>query len=109
VVKIDLPDMGYVVDPTWSPNGQLLVFSWRRPAGNYDLYVMDIATRQLVQLTHDAGRNERPGWAADGRHLVFQSDRTGRREIWTMLADGSGVRQLTRGRGENYSPSWSWK
>ena len=108
VVKIDLPDMGYVVDPTWSPNGQLLAFSWRRPAGNYDLYLMDISTHQLLQLTHDAGRNERPSWAPDGRHLVFQSDRTGTNEIWTMLADGSGVRQLTH-EGKNLSPNWSWK
>lgn len=110
VVKIDLPDMGYVVDPTWSPvsNAQLVAFSWRRPAGNYDMYVMDLASRQLLQLTHDEGRNERPSWAPDGRHLVFQSDRTGRWQIWTMLADGSGSRQLTN-VGENISPNWSWK
>ena len=43
VQKLPLPDMGYVIDPAWSPNGQLLAFSWRRPNGNYDLYVMDIA------------------------------------------------------------------
>ncbi|HEV2385952.1 MAG TPA: hypothetical protein VGS20_01740 [Candidatus Acidoferrales bacterium] len=110
VVKIDLADMGYVVDPTWSPTaqGQLVAFSWRRPAGNYDLYVMDLASRQLLQLTHDEGRNERPSWAPDGRHLVFQSDRTGHLQIWTMLADGSGSRQLTK-VGENFSPNWSLK
>ncbi|HVB33428.1 MAG TPA: translocation protein TolB [Patescibacteria group bacterium] len=108
VVKIVLPDMGYVVDPTWSPNAQLLAFSWRRPNGNYDIYVMDIASHQLLQLTRDAGRNERPGWAPDGRHLVFQSDRTGSWQVWTMLADGSGARQLTRG-GKNFSPGWSPK
>jgi TolB protein len=109
VEKIDLPDMGYVVDPTWSPNAQLLAFSWRRPSGNYDMYVMDIAGHQLLQLTRDAGRNERPSWAPDGRHLAFESDRTGgRRQVWTMLADGSDARQLTT-QGENYSPNWSWK
>ncbi len=108
VVKINLPGMGYVVDPAWSPNGQLLAFSWRRPNGNYDIYVMDIATHQLLQLTRDAGRNERPWWAPDGRHLVFQSDRTGTDQIWTMMADGTGLRQLTHS-GKNFSPNWSWK
>lgn len=108
VTKFDLPDMGYVVDPSWSPNGYLLAFSWRRPLGNYDLYVMDISTRQLLQLTRDSGRNERPSWAPDGRHLVFQSDRTGRKQVWTMLADGTDQRQLTK-MGENFSPNWSWK
>lgn len=104
--KIDLPDMGYVVDPAWSPNGQLLAFSWRRPTGNYDIYVMDIASHQLVELTKDEGRNERPTWAPDGRHLAFESTRTGTNEIWTMLADGSQPRELTF-HGENESPNWS--
>ena len=106
VEKLALPDMGYVIDPSWSPNGQLLAFSWRRPSGNYDIYVMDVATRQLVELTRDAARNERPSWAPDGRHIVFESTRTGSRQIWSMLADGSQARQLTR-EGHNESPSWS--
>jgi TolB protein len=106
VEKLGLPDMGYVVDPAWSPNGQLLGFSWRRPSGNYDIYVMDVATRQLVELTRDAGRNERPSWAPDGRHIVFESTRTGTRQIWAMLADGSQPRQLTS-EGHNESPNWS--
>ena len=106
--KVDLGDKGYVIDPAWSPNGQLLAFSWRRPSGNYDLYVMEIATRDLVELTRDAGRNERPSWAPDGRHLVFESTRSGTRQIWTMLADGTQARQLTK-QGQNESPNWSPK
>ncbi|MFZ0977896.1 MAG: hypothetical protein WAN23_00720 [Candidatus Acidiferrales bacterium] len=104
--KIDLPDMGYVIDPSWSPNGQLLAFSWRRPSGNYDIYVMDIVSHQLVELTKDEARNERPSWAPDGRHLVFESTRTGTRQIWTMLADGSQPRELTF-QGQSESPNWS--
>jgi TolB protein len=106
VQKIDLPDMGYVVDPAWSPNGQLLAFSWQRPDGNYDIYVMDIVTHQLAQLTRDTRQNERPSWAPDGRHIVFESTRTGSDQIWSMLADGSMPRQLTF-QGVNSSPNWS--
>lgn len=106
--KIDVPDMGYVVDPAWHPNGQLLAFSWRRPSGNYDIYIMDAATRQLLELTRDQGRNERPSWAPDGRHIVFESTRGGSRQIWTMLADGSQPHQLTT-NGLNESPNWSPK
>lgn len=104
--KLDLPDMGYVIDPSWSPNGQFLTFSWRRPSGNYDIYVMDVASRRIIELTRDAGRNERPSWAPDGRHIVFESTRGGNRQIWTMLADGSQAHQLTT-QGHNESPNWS--
>jgi len=104
--KLDLPDMGYVIDPAWSPNGQLLAFSWRRPNGNYDIYVMDPSSRRTLQLTRDVGRNERPSWASDGRHIVFESTRTGTRQIWIMLADGSSPHQLTLS-GHNESPNWS--
>jgi TolB protein len=106
--KLDLPDMGYVIDPAWSPNGQLLAFSWRRPSGNYDLYVMDASSRRIIELTRDASRNERPSWAPDGRHIVFESTRGGSRQIWTMLADGSQPHQLTF-QGHNESPNWSTK
>lgn len=108
VQKIDLPDMGYSVDPSWSPNGQLLAFSWRRPSGNFDIYVMDIVSHQLVELTRDEGRNERPSWAPDGRHIVFESTRTGTRQIWSMLADGTMPRQLTFS-AQSESPNWSPK
>jgi TolB protein len=107
--KLDLPDMGYVIDPAWSPNGQLLAFSWRRPSGNYDIYVMDASSSQPpVEITRDQGRNERPSWAPDGRHIVFESTRTGTRQIWTMLADGSQPHELTAS-GHNESPNWSPK
>ena len=106
VEKLALPDMTYVIDPSWSPNGQLLALSARRRNGNYDIYVMDVATRQIVELTRDAGRNERPSWAPDGRHIVFQSTRSGTWQIWIMLADGTQARGLTS-QGQSESPNWS--
>jgi TolB protein len=106
-------DQGYAVSPSWSPNGQFLSFSWFRkygpgaPGAN-DIYLMDIASKQWVQLTHDGGRNDFPSWSPDGRHIVFQSSRSGSEQIWTMLADGTKVQQLTFS-GRNSQPNWSWK
>ncbi len=108
VTNLDLPDKGYLIDPAWSPNGQLLAFSWRRPTGNYDIYIMEPGTQELVELTRDEARNERPSWAPDGRHIVFESTRNGTRQIWTMLADGSQAHELTLA-GHNESPNWSPK
>jgi len=108
-----MTDQGYAVSPSWSPNGQFLVFSWIRhygpgAPGDEDIYIMDIASKQWVQLTHDGGRNDFPSWSPDGRHIVFQSSRTGGEQIWTMLADGSNQKQVTF-TGSNTQPNWSWK
>jgi len=106
--ELDLPDKGYLIDPSWSPNGQMVAFSWRRPDGNFDIYIMEPATRQIIQITRDSAKNERPSWAPDGRHIVFESTRNGERQIWTMLADGTQAHELTMS-GHNESPNWSPK
>ena len=106
-------DQGYAVSPSWSPNGQFLALAWFRkygpgaPGAN-DIYLMDIASKQWVQLTHDGGRNDFPSWSPDGRHIVFQSSRSGSEQIWSMLADGTKLQQLTFS-GRNSQPNWSWK
>jgi len=98
---------GDASSPSWSPNGLFMAFSWRvSDTGTYDVYVVEIATGRIVQLTHDARRNEHPSWSPDGRHLVFESNRSGSKQVWTMLADGTNPRQLTK-LGENWNPNWS--
>jgi TolB protein len=108
-----MTDQGYAVSPNWSPNGQFLSLAWTRKygpgePGSSDIYLMDIASKQWVQLTHDGGRNDFPWWAPDGRHIVFQSSRSGKEEIWMMLADGTKLHQLTF-IGRNSQPNWSSK
>jgi len=99
---------GDAVNPSWHPDGQHIAFAWTRgfEPGNYNIFVMDVATRRFDQLTHGAGRNENPTWAPDGRHIVFSSNRSGSSQIWTMLADGTQLKQLTT-QGRNQQPVWS--
>lgn len=108
-----ITDQGYAVSPAWSPNGQFLAFAWTRhygpgQPGGEDIYIMDVVSKQFVQLTHDAGRNDFPSWSPDGRHIVFQSTRSGSEQIWSMLADGTQQMQLTFS-GSNTQPNWSWQ
>lgn len=101
------PGNGEASNPSWHPDGGHIAFSWTQgfAAGDFNVFLMDVATRQYAQLTYSQGRNENPSWAPDGKHLVFMSTRTGKSEIWSMLADGTHLRQLTS-EGRNESPVW---
>jgi TolB protein len=107
-----LTDGGYATSPSWSPNGQFLAFAWNRKygpgaPGGQDIYIMDIASKRWTQLTHDEGRQDFPSWSPDGRHIVFQREKGGGSEIWTMLSDGTEQHRLTQ--SSNSMPNWSWK
>ncbi len=99
---------GDAVQPAWDPTGQRVTFTWTRgyEIGNYNIFLVDVATGQYTQLTHSSGRNEHPYFSPSGTHIVFSSDRLGTTQIWSMRADGTQLNQLTS-RGLNESPIWS--
>jgi TolB protein len=102
---------GEASNPAWNPDGQNIAFSWTRgyAKGEFNIFVMNIGSPlQYTQLTHNEGKNENPVWAPDGKHLVFMSTRSGKEQIYTMLADGTQVKQLTT-QGINRYPVWGVK
>ena len=98
-----MTDGGYATSPSWSPNGQMVAFAWDRKygpgaPGGQDIYIMEVATKKWIQLTHDGGRCDFPSWSPDGKHIVYANSADGRAEhmrVWTMLADGTQRRPLT--------------
>jgi Tol biopolymer transport system component/DNA-binding winged helix-turn-helix (wHTH) protein len=64
--------------------------------------------RAAQPIAPSAGQNGQPDFSPDGRRVAFCSDRSGTTEVWTAAADGTELRQLTRGSGPaRCSPAWS--
>jgi Tol biopolymer transport system component len=106
-------DLLYDNDGAWSPDGKFIALSSNRHAikagSNFDLevYVIDLQTYKINQLTNGYGYSENPSWSPDGSEIAFMSDRDGDWDIYIMNIDGSGVKQLTKNRNSDRFPRWS--
>lgn len=97
-------------EPSWSPNGMEIVFRSFRD-GNYEIYVMDVAShaaRQLTQTEADpAIWNGSPVWSPDGKWIAFETDRDGDWNLYVMDNNGHQLRNLTPDDEDDKNPEWS--
>jgi Tol biopolymer transport system component len=89
---------------SWTPDGRIVYATMM--GGNTDIWIMNADGTGNRQLTHDPGYDAGPEVSPDGRHVVFESTRSGRRNVWRMDIDGGNPKQLTDG-GADVTPSFS--
>ncbi len=89
----------------WSPDGTRILFESNR-SGNFQLYTLDLATRELTQLTDGVGDNKHGDWSIDDK-IVFISNRDGDYELFVMGSDGANQQQITFNEDNDVLPSWS--
>jgi TolB protein len=92
----------------WNPAKQYseIAYTARLDAGGFDIAIIDLATRQVRQITQGRGSCEYPSWAPNGRHLVFSCKRNNRWEITIADRDGRSLQTLATGPGNNVQPDW---
>jgi Tol biopolymer transport system component len=105
---IDMPDIEQPLAPTWSPNGRKVAFSgWR--GGQFDIFLLDLETREITNLTNDAIYDGAPDFSPDGRSILFLSVvGQGFRKVFRMDLDKPGQRfALTTGESNENDPVYS--
>jgi len=81
------------------------------------LFVFDVASKKMSQVTSGDFDDSRPAWSPDGRFLAFVSNRTEEpdanynTDIWLVASDnpdqGKTLLQLTTNAGSDTGPVWS--
>jgi TolB protein len=104
--------------PRWSPDGSRIAYTaFEVETGSVSIYTMNPdggRQRPLLGSSARAGHaiwDTLPAWSPDGTRLAFQSNRDNDSfqnfDIYTINADGSDMRRLTRSRGYDGMATWS--
>ncbi|MFP6647106.1 MAG: hypothetical protein VCF24_26615 [Candidatus Latescibacterota bacterium] len=89
--------------PSWSPDGQRILFTMGDVMTNFDVWAMNADGTGRTRLTEHPERDADPTWSPDGSRVVFVSQRDGDVALWIMDADGGNKHKLVQGR----EPAWS--
>ncbi len=94
--------------PRQSPDGSRISYFSVGKGVRPQIWVMDSDGRDSTPLTNpDAdGISRQASWSINGRKIVYSSRKLGDFDIWTMNADGSGKRRITRLPGDEAKPVW---
>lgn len=98
---------GIDVSPSFSPDGKKMAFVSSRH-GAPQVFIKDLVSGREQRLTFHGRYNTQPSWSPVDDKIAFTSmQNNGEINIFTINADGSGLRQLTYRSRHNEAPSWS--
>ncbi|MEZ5427462.1 MAG: protein kinase [Pyrinomonadaceae bacterium] len=86
---------------SWTPGGKILYTS--REGGNNDLWEIKPDGSEKKQLTFDDAFESRTAPTADGKYIIYETNKSVGWSIWRMNSDGSDQVELQRNIG-NSSP-----
>ena len=87
IEEIATPAAGtYWAYPAVSPDGRWIAAS-RWTGGRHDVVILDGDGALAHEVTRDRALDLAPAWSADGRHLIWSSDRTGIPNILAVEVD----------------------
>ena len=88
--------------PDFSPDGKKVVFAALQD-GTGDIFVVDLQTQEITNLTKDAFADSAPTWAPDGQSIVYLARISGNEKLFRLdLATGQKT-QLTFGTHDDAS------
>jgi Tol biopolymer transport system component/imidazolonepropionase-like amidohydrolase len=93
--------------PSFSPDGDQIVFQGFKDEGGWDLWSIKADGTMAKRLTSGPYDDMEPQWSHDGTRIAFSSDRTRNFDIWTFDVKSGELRQVTKDPAQDFQPAWS--
>jgi hypothetical protein len=116
VREIEIPEVGEILNPTWSPDAKSIAFS-ATVGGDSDLFIYDLAAGTSKRITSDLFADLQPAWSPDGDTIAFVTDRFTTNEkllnagdyrlALLDVASGRISPVSTFAQGKNINPQWT--
>ena len=116
IKEIVFPDLGEILNPSWSPDNKKIVFS-ALEGGFSDLFIYDIEDDELKKITDDPYGDLYPAWSPDGKYIAFSTERyssdlslidIGNYELALLNPENDEVEKIGGWTGaKNLNPQWA--
>jgi TolB protein len=95
----------YNISPRISADGKTLAYISRRDGGAFQLFVLDLETRQEQRLS-DTTSDDSPSFAPNGKYILYATQNGGRRSLAVASTDGRVKQRLSIQAGNIKEPTW---
>jgi TolB protein len=95
------------IQPALSPDGSRVAYTSHHD-GQWDIYVLNLATGETHKATDDKEYDGAPSWSGDGKRIAFEKYVDGNLDIYIIPIDGSSPPiRVTNDLAHDFSPDWN--
>ncbi|MBI2503911.1 MAG: PD40 domain-containing protein [Candidatus Latescibacteria bacterium] len=102
---LEFDELEIIESLDWAPDSRRLALVGTGD-GQSDIYVVEVASRQLQQITGTPQRDDYPAWSPDGNHLAFSAKQQGQFDIKIYDFQSGKTQTLVDSPTDDLWPLW---
>lgn len=107
-VNLSAKMSGTAKQATWAPREDAVIFT-SDASGNHEIYLVELNTKQIKNLTNNPSNDERGALSPDGSTLLFSSNRDRKygQDLFLLDLESGELENITHRKGNDMIARWS--